>query len=537
MKETNSLASDDRLLELTNAHCDQRLTPAEAQELRSMLLASEQCLDLFLAYMELHGELLHKIGRHDIPSLPLDIAAAATGTPTHVLESLRNEATSRQGNVERSESRWRRTWLIATAALVLICLGLAVWFTLDQTLLAPGHRSVATVGNSFHVHWKAGANELSNGDMITGGTIEIERGLLEMETSSGVLLIVEGPTRLAISEQGEWRLDSGRVYVDLNRASSFSIYTPHGRVCDLGTRFGLDVTKSRLVVQVDEGEVSVEQETGAGGFTVGALETFQFVTGSSPQSLPFAAERFTSQLPIANDSTQDMSTIGRNGRLNSTTTPSITVPRVAWPIVIDGDLTQWESNDKLIRSADPPYANTYSATVWLGYDENALYLAAKISDPNGMRSQIDPHVTPRLASSGGCVQLRLGSNRSPPTEPIQLTMWHFAETETACLLVQNATTLEPIVVNPAGFEGMFRRIRSPDSSHTMEYRIPWNLLERTIEAPTDGSTLKAQLTITFADESGRHEIGRIEEILAPEDNSTGKPRPQAWGEARFGGRW
>jgi hypothetical protein len=62
--------------------------------------------------------------------------------------------------------------------------------------------------------------------------------------------------------------------------------------------------------------------------------------------------------------------------------------------------------------------------------------------------------------------------------------------------------VEQIAVNPSGFRGGFAP--SPGGrGYTLEYAIPWRLLNSDRDPPRPGDTLAAAWQVSFSDEDGR----------------------------------
>jgi hypothetical protein len=120
---------------------------------------------------------------------------------------------------------------------------------------------------------------INRGDLIEPGrSVRTRAGaLLRLRYRSGSELCVNGSTALSLVA-GEGApgvsLDRGEVYVETVPADKgFRVETPHGRIVDLGTRFGVETEIGRgTTVVVAEGKVEASTEAGKVG-----LETNQEV--------------------------------------------------------------------------------------------------------------------------------------------------------------------------------------------------------------------------------------------------------------------
>ncbi len=117
-----------------------------------------------------------------------------------------------------------------------------------------------------------------------GDVVGMEKGLLQLEFSSGASLIVESPAMLQVTSATSARLSRGRV---VGRADNgnFTLLTPTANVVDIGTEFGVGVSNRGTDVTVFEGEVHVHSLLGR--VEAGSMQRLQ--TGMSvlinPQGL------------------------------------------------------------------------------------------------------------------------------------------------------------------------------------------------------------------------------------------------------------
>ncbi|WP_442484994.1 CBM96 family carbohydrate-binding protein [Aeoliella sp. SH292] len=99
-------------------------------------------------------------------------------------------------------------------------------------------------------------------ELTTGQVIELDAGITELRFRCGANAVLTGPARLAIEGPKRVRLDVGRLTVTMDEGvDGFQVYTPDGKVTDLGTSFGVSVTNNdKSEVAVFEGVVELESD-------------------------------------------------------------------------------------------------------------------------------------------------------------------------------------------------------------------------------------------------------------------------------------
>ena len=90
----------------------------------------------------------------------------------------------------------------------------------------------------------------------SGQTLTLERGQIELTYLSGAKLLLTGPTEFLVQPAGG-KLRRGELVARVPEAGhGFTIETPHGKVVDLGTEFGVVVDDFGVSqVSVFEGKV------------------------------------------------------------------------------------------------------------------------------------------------------------------------------------------------------------------------------------------------------------------------------------------
>lgn len=192
----------------------------------------------------------------------------------NVSESLRDIAAdpdaTRLPLAANSPTRWpsvfsSRSLAIAATALIAVS-GLGFWIgrsTSEQEFVDGGGDRVesriaghATLRRSVDVVWPDDGNGFREGDVLSNGGLEFERGVAEIDFFCGAKLIVEGPARLDIESDWSVRVFQGRLRATVPPAArGFVVKAADAEVVDLGTEFAMDVQNGDARVEVMDGEV------------------------------------------------------------------------------------------------------------------------------------------------------------------------------------------------------------------------------------------------------------------------------------------
>ncbi|QDS98476.1 LamG-like jellyroll fold domain-containing protein [Adhaeretor mobilis] len=165
-------------------------------------------------------------------------------------------------------------WLTLAASLLLLVGGIA--FTLghgsgsqhtaqltpnDDYQLIDQERTIAgyaTLRNSVDIEWSAGATSYRDGDVLSAGILEFEKGIVEIDFFCGARLLVEGPAKMKLESDWSVRFLKGRLLANVPPAArGFTVKTADSEIFDLGTEFSLNVDSEHARVEVLNGEVEL----------------------------------------------------------------------------------------------------------------------------------------------------------------------------------------------------------------------------------------------------------------------------------------
>ncbi|MFM9196320.1 MAG: hypothetical protein ACKOWG_11375 [Planctomycetia bacterium] len=565
--------------DLFNRFADGLATADDARQLHDLLAASPDARRAYREFTSLHAALhwdYASVANHAMP--PADVPAA--GGPRQASRS-RWIATFLAGAI-----------LSGAAAAVAVAVfrpaqppvppqvapeparpaEVAATTAADAAPASPA--PLARVTNCRFVAAATPARPITPGMAIEAGRIGILGGGLELTLRNGVEILLEGPGELELIDDMTAVLHGGSAVVRMPKGMhGFRLGTPSTEVLDLGTEFAVKVGPDFVTdVQVYDGAVMAAALQGdAGGrfpkrLEAGQAARFSARSPDAPRELPYQEDRFVRRLPtdkgiehrvggtspeaIAAQVTQQF------GRPQA---EAIVMIRPAGLITIDGRLDEWDSAPGVTASLglDPAAAEWMDGRMM--YDDTHLYIAARVGDPHPLASTVDPNLDADDGWRGGAVQVRLSTDRRlgwpvnasaanyyrmrniEPTADereaslnprlAHLTMWFHAATATPCLTIRHGMLTGDLEPNPSGFRGSYARA-ADGKGYTMEYAIPWRLLNCESDPPQPGDNLAASWQVLYSDQGGRLFRTQILEVRNPEE----PPRIYTWERSATWGR-
>jgi hypothetical protein len=87
-------------------------------------------------------------------------------------------------------------------------------------------------------------------------------------------------------------------------------------------------------------------------------------------------------------------------------------------------------------------------------------------------------------------------------------------------------------VNPEGYRGAFR-IDPDGRGYTLEYAIPWKLLNAADDPPTAGDELGFMFLTHWSDAEGNKWQGQLIDVTDPDEHGWNFERAATWGKAIY----
>ncbi|MFM8803839.1 MAG: FecR domain-containing protein, partial [Planctomycetia bacterium] len=406
------------------------------------------------------------------------------------------------------------------------------------------------------------------GQPVEAGRVRLAAGLLQFTLRNGVVIALQGPGALDLIDESRAFLAEGAAVVKVPKGmSGFRLDTANTEVLDLGTEFAVRAGNGVATdVQVYDGAV-IANHTG-GGFPTrleaGEAARFDPAAGRDPQPIPFVEGRFIRNPSVSKPIEDHRYRDDPDGAMRVYGRPrieSIRVRPAPAEITIDGRLDEWPQPG--FASALPGRDEaTHGVQGSMMYDDEHLYLAAHVADPAPLCNQYDPELDAHIAWQGGGLQLRfsadrrmgwpvdanspqyfLARRRSPAADDREksqnqklshLTLWHHAATGKACVAIDRGTKYADPLVNPGGVRGAFTA-DAAGRGYTLEYAIPWRLLNAADDRPRAGDVLGTVWQVFWADESGLLWRDQLIEVRNLEEPARLSPHERAacWGRAEF----
>ena len=162
-----------------------------------------------------------------------------------------------------------RSWLLLAAAVMLVAT--TSLFVMHLTVSVGGSvryapvfsgdtTKVAMLSDAYGVDGSLMPRYAVGTELQAGTVLSASTGSIELCFRSGAVCVVEAPFELEVEGAGGLRVTEGNVFSHVSEAArGFVVDTPHGKVVDLGTRFGVEVdSKGNTSVAVAEGLVEIQ---------------------------------------------------------------------------------------------------------------------------------------------------------------------------------------------------------------------------------------------------------------------------------------
>ena len=146
-----------------------------------------------------------------------------------------------QKNNPRLNKFFRLCYRMISVAAVLMIL-----FIIYANIFPPQYSvEVATVTDLMGEKWDTSSVKLKTGERIMTNRLpfKLEKGIIQFSYDEGVDIVIEGPAEFTIERKGI-DLAYGRLYSYVSEIGhGFTVDTPNNRFIDLGTEFGVQVSR------------------------------------------------------------------------------------------------------------------------------------------------------------------------------------------------------------------------------------------------------------------------------------------------------
>ncbi len=161
--------------------------------------------------------------------------------------------------IEPKTGRRRIPWAARAAAIALVpLLSLLAW-----SLFHSG--PLATVAGTSDAIWESG-ELVRNGDLLSTAPRSLSAGAIRIKLNNGVMLLAESPVRFAVVSKSVVELTAGRIVAKVpHEVTGFCVRTPQGDILDMGTEFGVAVSKDQAAhLEVFSGRVQAKPADATG---------------------------------------------------------------------------------------------------------------------------------------------------------------------------------------------------------------------------------------------------------------------------------
>ena len=279
----------DRLLDLADLACEETASDDEFAELDAYLLGNPMFRRRYLNYCRIHIGLGLQLRAHRATEkvrqqigTELAMALSRGGDGMNVVPRAL-PAPSFTSPVLHSASSylssgWPLAYLIATVIFGIgVLIGAFTYvsryeeFADNTPPKAAGHRPgtqpqaeiVGRVTGMADCKWERNSiPPLGNDAVSLGREFRLESGLVEIGYNTGAKVILQGPVAYTVESKNGGFMSIGKLTgkVEVEKARGFAVRTPTATVTDLGTEFGVEVSKEGVTdTQVFVGTVRVER--------------------------------------------------------------------------------------------------------------------------------------------------------------------------------------------------------------------------------------------------------------------------------------
>lgn len=268
------------LEDLVARYLEGNCTPEKLRELEILLLDDPGNGDYFIEMVLLDQDLAMLSGsrQRSIGSGPL---------PVELL-------------LRRQRRRILKIAVLAAAAVILFSI-VGLWMRMASDH-APALATFRVAPESvFELTHVEGEGKPLGDTLAEGSSLAIGHGAVELTLPNDVRAVVEGPAVMTLLDEDTLKLDRGRAFFEVRSVEGrgFTVATPHQRIVDLGTAFGVDLQPGRdgVELHVFEGRVRVDSLEGGEGETFSASRSVILTGTSVGEELEGPSAAFPQRLP------------------------------------------------------------------------------------------------------------------------------------------------------------------------------------------------------------------------------------------------
>ena len=259
---------------------DRTLEADEAAHLDEELRGSEEARALFLQLATLHSALedegASKSGMQNVPVVPVELFLA------------------------RERRRLIRNSLMAAAAVLLIS-GLVLWMQMVSDTTPPLADLRAAPNSIFRLSHTGNDERPVGNALTTGSRVVLDHGVVELELPHDVRAVIEAPADMTLVDERTLQLNHGQGFfqVPSKEGRGFTVVTPHQRIVDLGTAFGIGApaNQDKVELHVIEGRVRVDGLDRTEGHTINAKRSVLLAGTQVERNIDPSTSTFRRKLP------------------------------------------------------------------------------------------------------------------------------------------------------------------------------------------------------------------------------------------------
>ena len=210
------------------AVCDGTASHAQLEELATLLDGDAEAQADYLRYVDMHATLASDDTLFAGDDLPIAPGASHSASGIHLPGALdRNAAPRRNSSADKSRPLFL-TALVALLIGTLVTIGMLLLNrestdnTHDEPATSPPAFTIAVISRTYQAVWHDSPEPPT--DISDATPLQLDAGLVQIEFSSGTILLAEAPLEAEILSATALRLDHGKVRIIVpSQASGFTV--------------------------------------------------------------------------------------------------------------------------------------------------------------------------------------------------------------------------------------------------------------------------------------------------------------------------
>jgi len=213
------------------------------------------------------------------------------------------------------------------------------------------------------------------------------------------------------------------------------------------------------------------------------------------------------------------------------------------PVLVDGDLNDWDMSGAILMFLDEGSKKVYSVRAAMMYDADALYVGAHVKDPSPMVNHYGFGGEVNMSWNADAIQLRFVSDPAIQSDAslqtggrmsaeqqkhvCHFTLWYSTLDKKPGFFICYTLGFRDGQLNPKGVAAAYKK-DADGKGYKFEYRVPWSVLHAP-RALKGGDKVQLQWQLHWGQKSGRGLKHGMTDVRNPASGDLGYMGPACWG--------